>query len=213
MVPLSHDEVVHGKSHLLHKMPGDDWQKYANTRALLSYMWTHPGKKTIFMGMEFGQRAEWNVWGDLQWDLLNYEPHKGIQRLVDDLNVLYKAEPALWRDDFDQFGFQWIDCNDNRHSVISFMRRESASGTWLVVVANFTPQSHSHYRVGVPTNRRMGHPRLRELLGSLPAAAEPDGVQARPETQPQGLDSGRFPADLTGLDERLFTPAPACCAR
>ena len=150
MLALSHDEVVHGKSHLLHKMPGDDWQKYANTRALLSYMWTHPGKKTIFMGMEFGQRSEWNVWGDLQWDLLNYEPHKGIQRLVDDLNVLYKSEPALWRDDFDQFGFQWIDCNDNRHSVISFMRRESSSGTWLIVVANFTPQSHAQYRVGVP---------------------------------------------------------------
>jgi len=150
MLALSHDEVVHGKSHLLHKMPGDDWQKYANTRALLAYMWTHPGKKTIFMGMEFGQRAEWNVWGDLQWDLLNYEPHQGIQKLVDDLNVLYKAEPALWRDDFDQFGFQWIDCNDNRHSVISFMRRESTSGTWLVVVANFTPSSHSNYRIGVP---------------------------------------------------------------
>ena len=150
MLALSHDEVVHGKSHLLHKMPGDDWQKYANTRALLAYMWTHPGKKTIFMGMEFGQRAEWNVWGDLQWDLLNYEPHKGIQQLVDDLNVLYKKEPALWRDDFDQFGFQWIDCNDNRHSVISFMRRETSSGTWLVVVANFTPQSHANYRVGVP---------------------------------------------------------------
>jgi len=150
MLALSHDEVVHGKSHLLHKMPGDDWQKYANTRALLAYMWTHPGKKTIFMGMEFGQRAEWNVWGDLQWDLLQYEPHQGVQRLVDDLNVLYKAEPALWRDDFDQFGFQWIDCNDNRHSVISFMRRESAGGSWLVVVANFTPQSHAHYRVGVP---------------------------------------------------------------
>ena len=150
MLALSHDEVVHGKSHLLHKMPGDDWQKYANTRALLAYMWTHPGKKTIFMGMEFGQRSEWNVWGDLEWDLLNYEPHKGIQRLVDDLNVLYKAQPALWRDDFDQFGFQWIDCNDNRHSVISFMRRDSASGTWVVVVANFTPQSHANYRVGVP---------------------------------------------------------------
>ena len=150
MLALSHDEVVHGKSHLLHKMPGDDWQKYANTRALLAYMWTHPGKKTIFMGMEFGQRSEWNVWGDLQWELLNYEPHKGIQRLVSDLNILYKSEPSLWRDDFDQFGFQWIDCNDNRHSVISFMRRENAGGTWLVVVANFTPQSHSHYRVGVP---------------------------------------------------------------
>ena len=150
MLALSHDEVVHGKSHLLHKMPGDDWQKYANTRALLSYMWTHPGKKTIFMGMEFGQRSEWNVWGDLQWELLNYEPHKGIQRLVDDLNVLYKSQPALWREDFDQYGFQWIDCNDNRHSVISFMRREKITGTWLIIVANFTPQSHSNYRVGVP---------------------------------------------------------------
>ena len=150
MLALSHDEVVHGKSHLLHKMPGDDWQKFANTRALLAYMWTHPGKKTIFMGMEFGQRAEWNVWGDLQWDLLNYEPHAGVHRMVKELNALYKQEPALWQNDFDQYGFQWIDCNDNRHSVISFMRRESTSGSWLVVVANFTPQSHSHYKVGVP---------------------------------------------------------------
>ncbi|BEV35667.1 1,4-alpha-glucan branching protein GlgB [Synechococcus sp. M16CYN] len=150
MLALSHDEVVHGKSHLLHKMPGEDWQKYAGIRALLAYMWTHPGKKTIFMGMEFGQRMEWNVWGDLEWDLLNYKPHKGIQHLVDDLNVLYKTQPALWRDDFDQFGFQWIDCSDNRQSIISFMRRDRSSGTWLVVVANFTPQSHSNYRIGVP---------------------------------------------------------------
>jgi 1,4-alpha-glucan branching enzyme len=150
MLALSHDEVVHGKSHLLHKMPGDDWQKFANVRALLAYMWTHPGKKTIFMGMEFGQRSEWNVWGDLQWELLEHEPHRGLQRLVDDLNVFYKSERALWGDDFDQFGFQWIDCNDNRHSVISFMRREATTGRWVVVVCNFTPQSHAHYRVGVP---------------------------------------------------------------
>ena len=150
MLALSHDEVVHGKSHLLHKMPGDDWQKYANTRALLAYMWTHPGKKTIFMGMEFGQRQEWNVWDDLQWDLLNYEPHKGIQKLVDDLNNLYKREPALWRNDFDEYGFQWIDCDDNKNSVISFMRREKTDGEWLVIVANFTPQNHSNYRIGVP---------------------------------------------------------------
>ena len=152
MLALSHDEVVHGKSHLLHKMPGDDWQKYANTRALLAYMWTHPGKKTIFMGMEFGQRQEWNVWDDLQWDLLNYEPHKGIQKLVDDLNNLYKREPALWRNDFDEYGFQWIDCNDNKNSVISFMRREKTDGEWLVIVANFTPQNHSNYRIGVPVD-------------------------------------------------------------
>ncbi len=150
MLALSHDEVVHGKSHLLHKMPGDDWQKFANVRALLAYMWTHPGKKTIFMGMEFGQRSEWNVWGDLQWELLEHAPHQGLQHLVDDLNRFYKEEPALWRDDFDQYGFQWIDCNDNRHSVISFMRRESTTGRWVVVICNFTPQSHSHYRIGVP---------------------------------------------------------------
>ncbi|QEY31411.1 1,4-alpha-glucan branching protein GlgB [Synechococcus sp. RSCCF101] len=150
MLALSHDEVVHGKSNLLHKMPGDDWQKFANVRALLTYMWTHPGKKTIFMGMEFGQRAEWNVWGDLQWSLLDYEPHRGLQALVCDLNALYTSEPALWHDDFDEYGFQWIDCRDNRHSVISFMRRASGDRGWLVVVANFTPQSHAHYRVGVP---------------------------------------------------------------
>ncbi len=161
MLALSHDEVVHGKSHLLHKMPGDDWQKYANTRALLAYMWTHPGKKTIFMGMEFGQRSEWNVWGDLEWGLLNYEPHQGIQLLVDDLNHLYKNEPALWKDDFDQFGFQWIDCTDNKHSIISFMRRESSSGKWLVIIGNFTPQSHSDYRVGVP---KSGH--YKEILNT-----------------------------------------------
>jgi 1,4-alpha-glucan branching enzyme len=150
MLALSHDEVVHGKSHLLHKMPGDDWQKFANVRALLAYMWTHPGKKTIFMGMEFGQRAEWNVWGDLQWSLLQHEPHQALLNMVDDLNTFYKSEPALWGDDFSEYGFQWIDCNDTRNSVISFMRRESNTGCWLVVVANFTPQSHSHYRVGVP---------------------------------------------------------------
>ncbi len=152
MLALSHDEVVHGKSNLLHKMPGDDWQKYANTRALLAYMWTHPGKKTIFMGMEFGQRQEWNVWGDLEWGLLKFEPHLGIQRLVDDLNKLYKSEPALWRDDFDQYGFQWIDCSDTKNSVISFMRRERKEGSCLVIVTNFTPESHSNYRVGVPMN-------------------------------------------------------------
>ncbi|AAQ00123.1 MULTISPECIES: 1,4-alpha-glucan branching protein GlgB [Prochlorococcus] len=152
MLSLSHDEVVHGKSHLLHKMPGDDWKKYANTRALLAYMWTHPGKKTLFMGMEFGQRQEWNVWDDLQWELLEHDPHKGIQLLIDDLNCLYKSQPALWKDDFNEYGFQWIDCKDNTNSVISFMRRESSTGEWLVVVANFTPETHANYKVGVPVS-------------------------------------------------------------
>ena len=107
------------------------------------------------MGMEFGQRQEWNVWDDLQWDLLNYEPHKGIQKLVDDLNSLYKKEPALWRNDFDEYGFQWIDCDDNKNSVISFMRREKTDGEWLVIVANFTPQNLSLIHISEPTRPRL----------------------------------------------------------
>ena len=150
MLALSHDEVVHEKSSLLHKMPGDDWQKFANTRAILSYMWTHPGKKTIFMGMELGQRGEWNVWDDLEWDKLQYPEHQKLIKLIDDLNALYRSEPALWREDFHTNGFQWIDCDDKSSSVISFMRRDSVSGNWLVVVCNFTPHSHANYRIGVP---------------------------------------------------------------
>ena len=102
------------------------------------------------MGMEFGQRSEWNVWDDLEWNLLEYSPHKGIQLLVDDLNKFYKEEPALWNDDFNEYGFQWIDCTDNNNSVISFMRRSSKSGDCLIIVANFTPSKHSNYRIGVP---------------------------------------------------------------
>tara|TARA_Y100000589_G_C27003947_1_gene567954 strand:- start:395 stop:919 length:525 start_codon:yes stop_codon:yes gene_type:complete len=113
-------------------------------------MWTHPGKKTIFMGMEFGQRSEWNVWDDLQWDLLKYQPHLGIRNLVDDLNKLYKNEAALWKNDFDPYGFQWIDCDDRSNSVISFMRRENQTNEWLVIIANFTPNLHDTYKVGVP---------------------------------------------------------------
>ena len=152
MLALSHDEVVHGKSHLLHKMPGSDELKFANVRALLTYMWTHPGKKTIFMGMEFAQRGEWNVWGDLEWDKLQFPEHQGVVNLVDDLNALYKSEPALWRNDFDSFGFQWIDCDDTNHSVVSFMRRDEKEGNWVVVVCNFTPEGHGNYRIGVPVN-------------------------------------------------------------
>ena len=102
------------------------------------------------MGMEFGQRQEWNVWDDLQWELLEFEPHKGIRNLVDDLNKLYKKEPSLWKNYFDPYGFQWIDCDDTSNSVISFMRRENESNEWLVVVANFTPNFHRSYKIGVP---------------------------------------------------------------
>lgn len=151
MLALSHDEIVHGKSNIIGKMPGDEWQKFANVRCLFAYMFTHPGKKTMFMSMEFGQWSEWNVWVDLEWHLLQYDSHRQLQEFFKQLNQLYKNEPALYTGDFEEKGFQWIDCNDNRHSVVSFIRRDLNSDEFLVVVCNFTPQPHSHYRVGVPT--------------------------------------------------------------
>ncbi len=150
MLALSHDEVVHGKSNMLGKMPGDEWQKFANLRCLYTYMFMHPGKKTLFMSMEFGQWSEWNVWGDLEWHLLQYPPHASLKHFMGKLNQFYRSEPALFTQDFDQSGFEWIDCSDNRHSVVSFIRRDQGSGDFVVVVCNFTPQPHSHYRVGVP---------------------------------------------------------------
>jgi 1,4-alpha-glucan branching enzyme len=150
MLALSHDEVVHGKSHLIGKMPGDEWQKFANMRCLFTFMFTHPGKKTLFMGMEFGQWSEWNVWGDLEWQLLQFEPHKTLQQFVADLNHLYRQQPALYSQDFSGEGFEWVDCSDNRHSVVAFIRRAKDSQEFVLVVCNFTPQPHSHYRVGVP---------------------------------------------------------------
>lgn len=150
MLAFSHDEVVHGKSNMLGKMPGDEWQKFANLRCLYAYMFAHPGKKTLFMSMEFGQWSEWNVWGDLEWHLLQYEPHRKLKDFMSDLNHLYRSEPALYDQDSGQGGFEWIDCSDNRHSVISFLRRSQATGECVIAVCNFTPQPHSHYRIGVP---------------------------------------------------------------
>jgi 1,4-alpha-glucan branching enzyme len=150
MLALSHDEVVHGKSHLIGKMQGDEWQKFANLRCLYAYMFAHPGKKTLFMSMEFGQWSEWNVWGDLEWHLLQYEPHQKLQDFVKALNSLYRDQPALYTQDFSAEGFEWIDCSDNRHSVVSFIRKAKQSNEFMLVVCNFTPQPHSHYRVGVP---------------------------------------------------------------
>ncbi|MBW4689503.1 MAG: 1,4-alpha-glucan branching enzyme [Komarekiella atlantica HA4396-MV6] len=150
MLALSHDEVVHGKSNIIGKMPGDTWQKLANVRCLFSYMFAHPGKKTMFMSMEFGQWSEWNVWADLEWHLLQHEPHQKLKTFFQELNNLYRSEPALYTQDFAEPGFEWIDCSDNRHSVVSFIRRDRDSDDFAIVVCNFTPQPHSHYRIGVP---------------------------------------------------------------
>ena len=150
MLALSHDEIVHGKSNIIGKMPGDEWQKFANVRCLFGYKFAHPGKKTMFMSMEFGQWNEWNVWADLDWDLTQYHFHKTLQQYFCDLNALYKSEPALYSRDFEEEGFEWIDCSDNNHSVVSFIRRAKDPNEFIVTVCNFTPQPHSHYRIGVP---------------------------------------------------------------
>jgi len=150
VLPLSHDEVVHGKGSLLGKMPGDDWQKFANLRLLLGYMYAQPGKKLLFMGGEFGQWREWAHDESLEWHLLDYPPHSGLKRWVEDLNRFYRGQPALYELDFAPTGFEWIDCNDVEHSVVSLMRKGRSPDDLLVVVCNFTPTTHFNYRIGVP---------------------------------------------------------------
>ena len=150
MLSLSHDEVVHGKGSLIQRMPGDGWQKFANLRLLFSYMYGHPGKKLMFMGDEFGQWSEWNNNKGLDWDLLEQPSHKGLQRLVKDLNNLYKDEPALFEKDFTTDGFEWIDMSDWEQSVITFIRKGKLEKEIILVVCNFTPVMRYDYRVGVP---------------------------------------------------------------
>jgi 1,4-alpha-glucan branching enzyme len=150
VLPFSHDEVVHGKGSMLGKMPGDDWQRFANLRLLYGYMFAHPGKKLMFMGSEFGQANEWNHDSSLDWHLLDDDRHKGLQRWVRDLNTLYRGEAALHELDVESQGFEWIDCNDSQRSVVSFLRRARDPGNVLVCVCNFTPVPRSNYRIGVP---------------------------------------------------------------
>jgi 1,4-alpha-glucan branching enzyme len=151
VLPLSHDEVVHGKGALHRKMPGDDWLKFASLRAFYGFMYGHPGKKLLFMGGEFGQTREWNHDASLDWHLLAAGPyHAGLRRLVADLNRLYRTEPPLHQVDFESAGFAWIDCNDWEQSIVSFVRRGRDLGDFVVVVCNFTPVPRYGYRVGVP---------------------------------------------------------------
>ncbi|MDA8163438.1 MAG: 1,4-alpha-glucan branching protein GlgB [Desulfobacteraceae bacterium] len=150
VLPLSHDEVVHGKGSLLGKMPGDDWQKFANLRTLFGYMYAHPGKKLMFMGGEIGQWREWAHDESLEWHLLQFAPHAGLQRWVEDLNKLYRSEPALHEVDFSNEGFEWVDVHDWEQSVISFLRKGKNPEEVVLVVCNFTPVPRLNYRVGVP---------------------------------------------------------------
>jgi 1,4-alpha-glucan branching enzyme len=160
VLPLSHDEVVHGKGSIVGRMPGDDWQRFANVRAYYAFMWAYPGKKLLFMGQEFGQVREWNFDAGLDWHLLGQPQHRGLHALVRDLNRLYREYPALHARDCEAEGFQWLVVDDAGNSVLAWLRQDGA-GNCLAAVFNFTPVPRHGYRIGVP---RAG--RWRELLNS-----------------------------------------------
>ncbi|MBI4405700.1 MAG: 1,4-alpha-glucan branching protein GlgB [Deltaproteobacteria bacterium] len=150
VLPLSHDEVVHGKCSLLSKMPGDDWQQFSNLRLLYSYMYSQPGKKLLFMGAELGQREEWHHESELRWELMQYPHHRGLSLVLSDLNKLYQQEKALHEFDFEPAGFEWIDGADTSQSVLSFLRKGSRTQEVILIVGNFTPVPRNNYRIGVP---------------------------------------------------------------
>ena len=150
ILPLSHDEVVHGKRSIVERIPGDDWQKFATLRAYYAFMWTHPGKKLLFMGDEFGQRDEWSHDKSLDWHLLQWPSHRGVQAVIRDLNLLYQRHPALYELDNSGEGFEWIDADDYLHSLFIFVRKGRVASDHLLVVVNFTPTPHTHFRIGVP---------------------------------------------------------------
>jgi 1,4-alpha-glucan branching enzyme len=153
VLPLSHDEVVHGKGSLLRKMPGDRWQQLANLRSLYAFQWAHPGKQLIFMGGEFAQESEWSEARSLDWWLQDNPDNRGVQQLIVDLNRVYRESPALWTLDVDPSGFSWIDANDAQGNVFSFIRR-GADGSVVVCVANFAGNPHEQYRLGLPIGGR-----------------------------------------------------------
>ncbi|MGK0673286.1 MAG: 1,4-alpha-glucan branching protein GlgB [Halothiobacillaceae bacterium] len=191
VLPLSHDEVVHGKGSLVGKMAGDEWQRFANLRLLYGMMWTYPGKKLLFMGGEFGQVAEWAFDRALEWWVLQYPLHAGVQRLIGDLNRLYRKLPALHARDFDGSGFRWINCNDAAHSVLSYLRQDN--DRQVLVVLNFTPIPREGYRVGVPAPGR-----YRVLLNTDAKIYGGSGIgPTEAEAEPSGWDGLPFSIRLT----------------
>ncbi|HJV87617.1 MAG TPA: 1,4-alpha-glucan branching protein GlgB [Noviherbaspirillum sp.] len=176
ILPISHDEVVHGKGSLLGRMPGDQWQRLANLRAYFGMMWTHPGKKLLFMGCEFGQESEWNHDGSPSWNLLDSPAHRGVQRLVRDLNRLYANEPALHRKDVSHEGFEWLIGDDNHNSVFAWLRKGEAGDAPLLVVLNMTPVPREAYRIGVPSNDSHAPVGWQELLNTDAAAYGGSGL-------------------------------------
>lgn len=161
MLPFSHDEVVYGKQSLVYRMPGDEWQRFANLRLLFGYMFTHPGTNLIFMGAEFGQTEEWNFQQSLDWHLLQYDFHRGIQELIKDLNQFYKEYPALYEKQFSTEGFQWIDYGDHENSVLTYIRKGHDTKNDLIIACNFTPVPRENYRIGIPKSGK-----LKEIFNS-----------------------------------------------
>jgi 1,4-alpha-glucan branching enzyme len=190
VLPLSHDEVVHGKRSIIGRMPGDEWQRFANLRAYYGFMWGHPGKKLLFMGQEFAQTTEWNHETELPWGTLTHARHSGVQRLVKDLNALYKSEPALHALDCEAQGFEWLDASDADHSIFAWLRKGKDDQV-MIIISNFTPVPHNLYRVGVPWRAY----RFREALntdasiyggsnmGNLGAALKPEPIAAHGHAQ------------------------------
>ncbi|MDQ6530770.1 1,4-alpha-glucan branching protein GlgB [Flavobacterium sp. LHD-85] len=155
MLPFSHDEVVYGKNSLIYKMPGDEWQRFANLRLLYGYMFTHPGTKLLFMGAEFGQTSEWNFEQSLDWHLLQYDFHSGIKKIITDLNQLYKSQPALYEKQFRGDGFEWINYSDHQNAILSYIRKGNNPDENLIVVCNFTQVVRENYRIGIPKKGKL----------------------------------------------------------
>jgi 1,4-alpha-glucan branching enzyme len=192
MLPLSHDEVVYGKHSIAGRMPGDEWQKYANLRLLYGYMFTHPGTKLLFMGSEFGQSAEWNFEASLDWHLLQYPFHQGIKAVITALNTLYKSEPALYEKQFSPEGFEWINYSDHENAVMTYIRKGNDAKNDLIVICNFTPVVRENYRIGIP---RKGE--LTEIFNSDAKLFGGSGVQ----------QNGKLKVEATPYDGRDYSIA------
>jgi len=194
MLPFSHDEVVHGKSSIANKMPGDEWQKFANLRLLYGYMFTHPGTKLLFMGSEFGQSDEWNFEKSLDWHLLQYDYHSGIKKLITDLNHLYKSQPALYEKQFSVEGFEWINYSDHQNAVLTYIRKGNNPDENIIVACNFTQAVRENYRIGIP---KKGN--LREIFNSDATTYGGSGIGNSDSLKVETIqyDGRDFSAELT----------------
>nr|WP_315149418.1 1,4-alpha-glucan branching protein GlgB [uncultured Flavobacterium sp.] len=196
MLPLSHDEVVYGKKSIAGRMPGDEWQKFANLRLLYGYMFMHPGAKLLFMGSEFGQSAEWNFESSLDWHLLQYDYHKGVKKAITDLNALYKTQPAMYEKQFSPEGFEWINYSDHQNAVMTFIRKGNKPKDDVIVVCNFTQVVRQNYRIGLPKKGK-----LSEIFNSDDAVYGGSGVK-----NPNKLTVEAFPYDGRDYSIELLLP-------